>query len=196
VRRATAGRRGGLFASLLSIAFVVNAARAQDSAATKPRYGLEFGLGLATRVPAIPEGGIGPVISVLARKPSQRGVIGFIAGASYALVPQFYRRPDREPNNSAAEALLLTVGPEFVPRRSMRVDLLWTPAIARVRRWGAQPVTRAVVPTQHDWSALSLGIRWGSPSSRVGYALRLHASLNPVGRDESAYPSFQIMVRP
>lgn len=182
-------------AGLLGLALASTTARAQDSSATRPRFGLEFGIGVTTRVPAIPEGGIGTLISVLSRKPAKRGVFGFIAGASYAIVPQLHRSPDRAPNNSAAEALVLSVGPEFVPRRSTRIELLWTPAIAHVRRWGAQPETRAAVRPQYDWSAVSLGIRWGRPESRVGYVFRLHGSLSPAKSEESGYPSFQIMVR-
>jgi hypothetical protein len=163
---------------------------------TQRRYGLEFGFGATTRVPGIPKGGIGPVISVLVRNPARRGVFGFNAGASYVLVPQLHRNPDRAPNNSAAEAIFLSIGPEFIPRRSTRIELLWTPAISRVRKWGAQPDTRAAVHTQYDWSAVSLGIRWGNPESRVGYALRLHGAVSPFGSDESGYPSFQVMVRP
>jgi hypothetical protein len=182
--------------SLLSTVLLATAVVAQDSVSTPVPYGIEFGLGVTTRVPAISDGGIGAVISVLMRQPASRGVFGFVAGASYALVPQLHRSPDRAPNNSAAEALFLAVGPEFVPRRSTRIELLWTPAVARVRRWGAQPETRAAVGTRHDWSAVSLGFRWGRPESRVGYVLRLHGSLGPAESEESAYPSFQVVVRP
>ncbi len=39
-------------------------------------------------------------------------------------------------------------------------------------------------------------VRWGNPTAKVGYSLRLHASLNQISLLGGAYPTFQVMVRP
>jgi hypothetical protein len=76
------------------------------------------------------------------------------------------------------------------------VDLQWNPAIANVRRWGTQPAWRSRTPMQRALAAISLGVRWGKPEARVGYALRLHASAHPAALLGNSYPSFHVMVRP
>ncbi len=175
------------------------AATAQDSTQTKSprsRHGLEFGVGLTTRVQAISDAGLGPVVSIATRYPAQSGLDGFIGGVSYAFVPLTRRLPDGSANNSALEGIYLMLGLEWTRGTSTRMDLQWNPAIANVRRWGTQPSWRSKTPQQQTLSAASLGIRWGKPDARIGYSLRLHASLNPLSFFGGAYPTFQVMVRP
>ena len=191
------GRKQPAFATLLGLVLVSTTAHAQqDSTPNKPRLGLEFGLGLTTRVQAISDAGLGPVATIAVRHPAAAGLDGFIGSVSYTLVPLTRRLPDGNANNSALEGIHLALGMEWMRGKSTRLDLQWNPAIANVRRWGTQPAWRSKTPMQRTLSAASLGVRWGKPEARVGYSLRLHASLNPLSFFGGAYPSFQVMVRP
>jgi len=171
--------------------------RAQDSTGAPPaRLRPEFGLGLTTGVPAFSDGGVGPIASIVARRPAQKGAMGYVIGLSYAFVPLTRRLPDGSPNNSALEALYLALGMEWSVGRITRMDVQWNPAIADARRWGRQPDWRRGAPRQRDLSAASLGLRFGSAQSRIGYAFRMHASLQPMAFIGSFYPTFQVMLRP
>jgi hypothetical protein len=156
---------------------------------------MEVGGGVLTRVPAVSDGGLGLLLTVQSRRPARRGAAGLIAGAAYALIPARFRSNTTSLPNGAAESVFLTLGPDVLLSRRTRLDVLWTPAIARERRVGAPSAPTTSARMHHDLAAVALGLRWGAESSRVGSALRWHGSLTPRGLEETGAPSFQVMWR-